>query len=204
MTRPLIAILRGIQPDQAVAVTAELIEAGFSRVEVPMNSPDPLESIESIAHAFGDHSIVGAGTVLTCDDVFKIANAGGRMIVSPNTDIAVISASRKLGLESFPGAITASECMRALGAGADGLKLFPASVLGPPGSASLRAVLPRSTVIYAVGGVGRGNFHEWLSSGIDGFGIGSALFRPNMALKEIRANAEMIVRFFDQAVARRC
>ena len=202
MTRSLIAILRGVQPEEAVDAAATLVEEGFPRIEVPLNSPRPIASIAKIVRALGDESIVGAGTVANIAEVRDVANAGGQMIVSPNTDPDVIALTKQLGMESWPGILTASECMDALDAGADGLKLFPASAAGPAGVRALRAALPKHTVIYAVGGAGPESFSEWLAAGISGFGIGAALYKPGMKIRELTARARAITAAYDQAAAR--
>ena len=174
MSRNLIAILRGVRPDEVEAIGAALIEAGIDRIEVPLNSPNPLDSIARLAKALGGSALIGAGTVLTVDDVIAVANSGGRLIVSPNADDEVIAETKRLGLASYPGVFTASECFAAVKAGADGLKIFPAFQMGPKGLKALRDVLPKSTQVYAVGGVGAADFAEWRAAGADGFGIGGA------------------------------
>lgn len=178
MSHPLIAILRGIDPDEAVAVAEALIEAGISRIEVPLNSPSPFTSIEHMVAAVGDHATIGAGTVLTPDDVQKVRDAGGHLVVSPNCDLEVIGKTKALGMQSFPGVLTPSECFAALQAGADGLKVFPAFQMGFEGLKAVRAVLPATTDVYMVGGVGPENFGAWRKAGANGFGLGSWLYKP--------------------------
>jgi len=193
MTQPIIAILRGLTPTDALAVGAALIDAGIDRIEVPLNSPDPLESIRLMAEAFGDRATIGAGTVLTAEEVARIADAGGRMIVSPNANPDVIRESRRLGLESYPGVYTATECFAAIAAGATGLKLFPADQAGPGTLKALRAVLPKDMPVYAVGGVGPHNFAEWIAAGAQGFGIGTSLYRPGDSAELVGQRAREMV-----------
>ncbi len=201
MSRPIIAILRGLVPEDAVPITEVLIEAGIDRVEVPLNSPDPFESIRAMADRFGTMATIGAGTVLRPDDVARLVEAGGRMVVSPNCDPEVIAATKASGLSSYPGVFTATECFAALKAGADGLKIFPASKLGVDGMAALKAVLPAELEVYAVGGVGAADFAGWLSAGATGFGIGSALFKAGDSAADVRPRAKAIVAAFDEASA---
>ncbi|MDO9338339.1 MAG: 2-dehydro-3-deoxy-6-phosphogalactonate aldolase [Caulobacter sp.] len=177
-TLPLIAILRGVKPEEAVDIAAALEAAGFLALEVPLNSPRPLESIRLIRDAFGDRLLVGAGTVLTTEDVAAVAGAGGQLIVSPNTDPAVIAASKAAGLISAPGVFTPTEAFAALKAGADALKLFPADVAGHAALKAMKAVLPPSARVLAVGGVDPDTLAGWRAVGAAGFGIGSSLYRP--------------------------
>ena len=202
MNRKLIAILRGIQKHEACAITAVLIEAGISMIEVPLNSPDPLKSIEAMVQSFGDQATIGAGTVLSAAQVGDVAGAGGKMIVSPDCHIEVIAAAKAHSLLSFPGVLTPSEAFAALRAGADGLKIFPSSIIGPSGLAAMRAVIARDVEIYPVGGAGPDNFGQWVAAGANGFGIGSALYQPGMHTEEVGANARRIVEAFDVAMRR--
>ncbi|WP_293441116.1 2-dehydro-3-deoxy-6-phosphogalactonate aldolase [Planktotalea sp.] len=199
MSRPLIAILRGVNPIEAKDIAAVLIEAGITRIEVPMNSPSPLKSIEAMAKAYGDDAQIGAGTVITVETVLDVAKAGGKLIVSPNADPEVIVATKLAGLDSFPGVMTPTECFAALGAGADGLKIFPASLLGLDGLRAIRAVLPIGTQVYAVGGADHTNFAEWIGASANGFGIGSALYKPGFTPAEVATRAKAMVQAYDKA-----
>jgi len=190
---PLIAILRGLRPDEAVEVAGALYEAGFRIVEVPLNSPSPLASIERIAAQFGKRLVTGAGTVLDAASVDEVARAGGRLIVSPNFNPDVVRATREKGLASLPGVATPSEAFAALAAGADAAKLFPAELITPAVLRSLRAVLPKSAKLIPVGGITTANMAAYREAGADGFGIGSALFRPGNSVAEIAAAAAAFV-----------
>jgi len=197
MSREIIAILRGITPDEAVPVADALVKAGITRIEVPLNSPQPFDSISKMLLAHGNHAMIGAGTVLDVRDVEKLHKMGAQMVVSPDANAMIIVATKQAGMLSFPGVMTPTECFAALHAGADGLKLFPASLLGVEGLKAIGAVLPRGTKTYAVGGVGPDNFAEWFAAGVTGFGIGSALYKPGMSVAEVTARAADMTAAYD-------
>ena len=201
MSRPLIAILRGIERREAADVAEALIDAGIDRIEIPLNSPDPFESIQRMATAHGDHALIGAGTVLSPEQVQGVFNAGGRLVVSPNCDEDVIKATKSLNMQSFPGVLTPTECFDALKWGADGLKVFPAFQMGIDGLKALRAVLPSETQVYMVGGVGPENFTDWLKAGANGFGLGSFLYKPGDTAADVAAKAKDTVATWDEITA---
>ncbi|MCW3836472.1 2-dehydro-3-deoxy-6-phosphogalactonate aldolase [Sphingomonas canadensis] len=190
---PLVAILRGIAPDEAVAVGDAIAAAGITLVEVPLNSPDPLESIARLARALEGHALVGAGTVLDTAQVGAVAAAGGRMIVSPNTDPAVIAASASLGLASIPGFFTPSEAFAAIAAGATALKLFPAEGASPGVLKAIRAVLPPGMRVLAVGGITPEGMAPWRAAGASGFGVGTALYAPGRSPADCATRAAAFV-----------
>ncbi len=203
MKRNLIAILRGVRPDEVVAVAGAILEAGIDTIEVPLNSPDPFSSIRLLVEKFGNTATIGAGTVLAIQDVDRLAEIGARLVVSPNCDAGIVRRTKQHGMISLPGVLTPSECYVALDAGADGLKFFPASVIGPSGIAAVRAVLPSDTRIFAVGGVGAdaAGLSRWRESGATGFGIGSAIYKVGSSVNDVADAAVKIVRAYDAPTA---
>ncbi len=200
MPREIIAILRGVTPEEVVAVGAALVREGITTIEVPMNSPEPLRSIRALVDAFGGQAQIGAGTVLTPEMVAQVKDAGGTLIVSPDTAPEVIAATKSAGMLSFPGVMTATECFSALRAGADGLKFFPSFLIQPQGLSAIRAVLPPGTSTYAVGGVGPDNFAKWADAGVTGFGVGTGLYKPGFEPETVGAKARAIVAAYDAAM----
>ena len=201
MSREIIAILRGIETEEAEAITGALIKAGITRIEVPLNSPDPYESIRVMLAAHGKDAVIGAGTVLAPEQVLRLSRLGAGMVVSPDMNQRVIMATKKAGMLSYPGVVTPTEAFTALRTGADGIKLFPASLLTPSGLSAMRAVLPEGTRTYAVGGVGGSNMAEWMAAGVTGFGIGTWLYKPGYSVDEISARARDVVAAYDTALA---
>lgn len=189
----LIAILRGLQPQDALPIMGALIAAGVKSIEVPLNSPDPFDSIGLMAQHAPEGVNIGAGTVLNVGDVQSVAKAGGRLIVAPNMDPDVIAAAKALGLVVLPGVATPTEAFAALKAGADGLKLFPGFQVGPAGLAAMREVLPDHTKVFAVGGVGADDFEAWLGAGATGFGIASGLFKPGDSPEAVGQRAKHLL-----------
>lgn len=196
---PLVAILRGVKPDEVVAIGEALVDAGISIIEVPLNSPDPLDSITALAKHFGDSALVGAGTVLTVEQVGQVARAGGRIIVSPSTDYDVIAATAAEGLVSAPGYFTPSEAFLALKAGATALKLFPAEAATPALVRAQRAVLPKDVPLLIVGGVKPDAVGSWFAAGADGFGLGSALYKPGQSAEQVGQQARDFVKAVEEA-----
>lgn len=201
MSRPLIAILRGVTPDEVVPIGQAIIDAGITTIEVPLNSPDPFTSIGMLAQAFGAQALIGAGTVLDVTQVGQVAQAGGKVIVSPDCNPAVIDATKAAGMQSFPGVMTPTESFTALRHGADGLKFFPGNLIGPSGLKALRAVLPPDVACYAVGGAAPDNFGLWLEAGATGFGIGSGLYRAGFDVEQVARRAQTIVSAYDALVS---
>lgn len=190
---PLIAILRGIRPAEAEEVGEALINAGFTLIEVPLNSPDPFDSIARLAARCGDRALVGAGTVLTIEDVARVRAAGGQMVISPNTNVAVIAATVAAGMASLPGYFTPSEALAAITAGASALKLFPAEAASPAVLKAQRAVLPKTVPVLAVGGIVPDGMAPWRAAGADGFGLGSAIYKPGMSATDVGKVARRFV-----------
>lgn len=188
----LVGILRGLTPERAPEVGALLVDAGFRVIEVPLNSPQPFETIKLLARAHGD-CLVGAGTVLTPAEVDRVHGAGGRIVVAPNCDPAVIRRALELGMRVFPGIATATEAFTAIDSGAAELKLFPAATYGSRHLKALKSVLPRHVRVFPVGGIGAQDIPEWLASGADGFGFGSELFTPAYTLAQIEARARGLI-----------
>lgn len=191
---PLVAILRGLTPDEALPVGQALVDAGFRMLEVPLNSPQPLDSIALMAEALGDDVLVGAGTVMSTADVEAIAAAGGRLILMPHVDIAVIRAAKAAGLLCAPGVATPTEAFTALAAGADAIKIFPAEQIGPAVLKAWRAVLPRELVVLPVGGITPDSMAAYVAAGASGFGIGSALYAPGREVAEVARRAQAFAR----------
>ncbi|MEO8115348.1 MAG: 2-dehydro-3-deoxy-6-phosphogalactonate aldolase [Phenylobacterium sp.] len=190
---PVVAILRGVTPDEVVGHVQALHDGGIRGVEVPLNSPDPLESIRRLAEAFGDRMAVGAGTVLTPERVEAVAAAGGRIIVAPNTSKAVIARALALGLDPAPGFGTATEAFAAIEAGARHLKLFPAVTYGPAHVRQLKAVLPAQAVVWAVGGVGPDSMADWWAAGVRAFGLGGEIYRAGQTVAETVDKASRVM-----------
>ncbi len=191
---PLIAILRGVKPGEVEAIGDALADAGFTLIEVPLNSPDPLDSITRLARRLGDRAMVGGGTVLREAEVTAVAESGGRLIVSPNASPAVIAATAGHGLISLPGIATPTEAFAALDAGATALKLFPAEATSPVALKAMRAVLPSATRVLPVGGITPDTMQPWRDAGASGFGLGSALYRPGFSAAEVGTRAAAFVR----------
>ncbi len=196
--REIIAILRGVEPTEVIGVCEALVSAGITLIEVPLNSPEPFTSIGAAAKAFAGRAEIGAGTVLATDEVDRLKQVGGTFVVSPDTNEAVISRTRELGMASYPGVFTPTDAFRAIRAGATGLKFFPAEVLGPKGIKAIRAVLPKGLPLYAVGGASPDNFVEFFEAGCAGFGLGSYIYKPGMPLAEIGERAAAAVAAYDR------
>lgn len=200
--RHIIAILRGITPDEAVPICTGLVEAGITLIEVPLNSPNALDSIRRAAEALSSRAEIGAGTVLTPANVQAVANAGGTFIVSPDTNPEVIGETVRLGLKSYPGVFSPTDAFSAIRAGATGLKFFPAEVLGAKGIKAMKAVLPPDLPLYAVGGANPDNFHEFFTVGCAGFGLGTYIFKPGMSVSDVAERARLAVAAYDQGISK--
>jgi len=200
MTRNLVAILRGVKPEEVEEIGAALIEAGITLIEVPLNSPEPFDSIGRLVSRFGDDALIGAGTVLTTDDVDRIHDVGGKLVVSPNCDPAVISRTLEKGMVSMPGVFTPTECFQAIAAGARTLKLFPGSMAGPEGLKAIKAVMPSDVELYAVGGAAPDDLTDWVAAGAAGFGIGSYIFKPGMTAPDVASRAAKMIAAYDGAM----
>ncbi|MFA6124502.1 2-dehydro-3-deoxy-6-phosphogalactonate aldolase [Sphingomonas sp.] len=196
---PIMAILRGVRPDEAVGIGRALVATGVRLIEVPFNSPEPAASIAALADAIGDEAAIGGGTILTPAMVDQLADAGGRFMVSPNTDPAVIALAAVRGLEPLPGFLTPTEAFAAIGAGARQLKVFPGSVLGSAYLSSLRDVLPREVRLWVVGGVGVANLAEFRARGADGIGVGGSLYKPGDAAATVGKKAAALVSAWQSA-----
>lgn len=194
---PLVAILRGLKPEQAQDIVSALLDEGFEAIEIPLNSPDPFKSIEIAARLAPSSALIGAGTVLTVGEVNQLLDAGGRLFVSPNVDVPVLTRAVDLGMVTLPGVFTATEALAAARAGATGLKFFPASVLGPDGINAIRAVLPADLMIAAVGGVSDKNFGEYAKAGIKAFGLGSSIYKTGMRASEVQLRARATIAAYD-------
>lgn len=193
-TLPLVAILRGLNPDEAVEIVGVLVEEGFRLIEIPLNSPEPFESIGRVVRAHGEHALVGAGTVLTVAEVGRLGGLGASLVVSPNMDAAVIRATKAQGMVSLPGVATPTEAFAALAAGADGLKAFPAEGIPAVLVKAWRAVIPASVPLLPVGGITPETMGPYVAAGASGFGLGSALYKPGLDAAGVRANARAFVR----------
>jgi 2-dehydro-3-deoxyphosphogalactonate aldolase len=196
LRRNLVAILRGVTSGEIVGIGPAIFDAGIDAIEIPLNSPDPFVSIESLAKALPD-ALIGAGTVLTREDVGRLNEAGGRLMVSPNVDAEVLQVAAGFGMVTMPGVFTATEAFLALRHGASALKFFPASAIGASGIAALRAVLPKDTVVGAVGGVSEADFATYAKAGVTAFGLGSSLYKPGMTVADVATRAKAAVSAYD-------
>ena len=200
MERPLVAILRGIKPDEALSIVSALLEADMTAIEIPLNSPEPFRSIEIAAKRPPTDVLIGAGTVLTPADVDRLHDVGGRLMVSPNVDVDVLARARHHAMITMPGVFSPTEALLAARAGASSLKFFPASVLGASGISAIRAVLPPDVMLAAVGGVSDQNFAEYVKVGIRAFGLGSSLYKPGMTAADVAVRAKVTIEAYDRAV----
>ncbi|MBR0778521.1 2-dehydro-3-deoxy-6-phosphogalactonate aldolase [Bradyrhizobium diazoefficiens] len=201
MKRPLVAILRGIRPEETEAIVGVLIEAGMTAIEIPLNSPDPFRSIGLAAKQAPANVLIGAGTVLTAGDVDRLSDVGGKLLVSPNVDTEVLARAHQHGMVTMPGVFSPTEALLAARSGASSLKFFPASVLGASGIAAIRAVLPAGVMIAAVGGVSDQNFADYIKGGVTAFGLGSSLYKPGMTAADVATRAKATIDAYDRAIA---
>lgn len=198
LKRDLIAILRGVRPDDVLAIGEELVAAGIDAIEVPLNSPDPFQSIELLAKNLPKHVLIGAGTVLDPADVTRLDNAGGCLVISPNVDPAVLAAAAEADMVTMPGVFTPTEALAALKAGASGLKFFPASVLGADGIKAISAILPKGTILGTVGGVDENSFAAYAKVGVRTFGLGSSLYKIGASAASVGERARITVAAYDR------
>ena len=197
LKRALVAILRGVKPDEIDGIADALAEAGFEAIEIPLNSPDPFRSINQTTKRLGSQCLIGAGTVLTPDDVDQLADAGGRLLVSPNVNTAVLAQAHSHGMVTMPGVFSPTEALLAIHAGASALKFFPASVLGPSGVSAIRAVLPPDITVGVVGGVSDKSFKDYAAVGVQTFGLGSSLYKPGDTAAAVKAKAAAAIAAYD-------
>jgi len=202
MKRSLVAILRGIKPEETEAIVGVLIEAGMTAIEIPLNSPDPFRSIGLAVKQAPAGVLIGAGTVLTAGDVDRLHDAGGKLMVSPNVDPDVLARAHQHGMVTLPGVFSPTEALLAARSGASGLKFFPAGVLGASGIAAIRAVLPAGVMIAAVGGVSDQNFAEYIKGGVTAFGLGSSLYKPGMSAADVADRAKVTIVAYDRAIVK--
>jgi 2-dehydro-3-deoxyphosphogalactonate aldolase len=200
MKRPLVAILRGVRPEETADIVSALVDSGMTAIEIPLNSPEPFRSIEIAAKRAPAGILIGAGTVLTPDDVARLHDVGGRLMVSPNVDPEIIASARARGMVTMPGVFSPTEALLAAKAGASSLKFFPASVLGAAGITAIRAVLPPDLLIAAVGGVSDAKFAYYTKAGITAFGLGSSLYKPGMTAAQIADRAKATIAAYDRAI----
>ena len=199
MSRNIIAILRGVKPNEVLEISQVIANSGINYIEVALNSPDAFESIRLLRNKFNGHIQIGAGTVTKVGEVLALSHLGVDFIVSPNFDPEIVKATKEAKIMSYPGVTTASECYSAINCGADGLKFFPASLLGIENFKALKAILPKDIPFYMVGGVGPENFLSWLSAGATGFGIGSGIYKAGDSSQSVSSKSKLIVQFYDDA-----
>ena len=195
---PLIAILRGVKPDEVISIAEALVQEGIRIIEVPLNSPEAFKSIEMLHKSFGQEAVIGAGTVLNCEDVEQAHKVGAKIIVAPNMNEQVMKKTRDLGMLSIPGVFTPTEAFAAINNGAYALKFFPAVMFTPETIKAIRAVMPKEAKIFAVGGCDSGNMHLWAKSGCNGFGLGTAIYKPNDDANNVRQKAKELVEAFNE------